>query len=155
MTDMTTPDQPGIRASDGERDKVASAIQAATAEGRLTMEEADERLEQLFATKYRHELAQLTADLPAEEPTRQADAAAPTGSGSRMIGRVPLGLAIHGAIVAVWSVLLIVRWTASDVPFFWPIFPMFWMGVSLLIHAAIRGRRSRRTWGPPRPAVSS
>lgn len=153
MTDMTTPDQPEIRASDSERDKVASAIQAATAEGRLTMEEADERLERLFATKFRHELAQLTADLPSEAP------APPTPSPERkprMIGRVPLGLAIHGAIVAVWSVLLIVRWSAMDVPFFWPIFPMFWMGVSLLVHAAIRGRRNRwRNWGPPRAAAAS
>lgn len=149
MTDMTAPDQPGIRASDSERDKVASAIQAATAEGRLSMEEADERLEQLFATKFRHELAQLTADLPAEAPNPEAPPA--PDRKPRMLGRVPLGLAIHGAIVAVWSVLLIVRWSAMDVPFFWPIFPMFWMGVSLLVHAAIRGRRNRwRNWGPPR-----
>ena len=37
----------------------------AASEGRLSVEETDDRLARTFATRYRHELDALTADLPA------------------------------------------------------------------------------------------
>jgi Domain of unknown function (DUF1707) len=64
MSQMTT-DTPRVRTSDAERERIAQTLRAAVGEGRLTLEEGDERLATLYTTKYRDELAPLIADLPA------------------------------------------------------------------------------------------
>ncbi|MET8847538.1 DUF1707 domain-containing protein [Amycolatopsis sp. NPDC004625] len=57
----------GIRCSDAERERVRAALYAAAGEGRLTMDEVEDRLGRLEGFRYRHELASVTADLPAPE----------------------------------------------------------------------------------------
>lgn len=60
-----------LRASDADRDQVATMLQTAYAEGRLTAEEHDERLDSALTAKTFGELALLTADLvpqPVERP---------------------------------------------------------------------------------------
>lgn len=137
---------PEIRASDAEREEIARRLQSAAAEGRLTLDEIDQRLSRLYETKYRSELAVLVDDLPAETPARpKPNEAVPAGR----FRRVHPALAIHATIVAVFGVLLIGRWAASDAPFFWPMFPMLWLGVSLLVHARIRGARGTAGQRPP------
>ncbi|WP_217915558.1 DUF1707 SHOCT-like domain-containing protein [Miltoncostaea marina] len=54
-----------VRASDAERDRALEALGAATAEGRLTLEEHAERAAAALAATTRAELEALTADLPA------------------------------------------------------------------------------------------
>jgi len=56
-----------VRTSDAEREHVAEALRNAVAEGRLSLEEGDERLGALYQTKYRDELPTLLADLPSNE----------------------------------------------------------------------------------------
>jgi len=125
-----TPDSPRVRASDAEREKVVTAVQKAGADGRLTLDEVEERLTAVYATRYRDELVQYTADLPSE---RQPP-------GRPLITRRPTGpLAVHASIVAVFAVVLVVRWVAGGAAFFWPAFPMFWLAMSLVIHARMRG----------------
>lgn len=58
---------PSMRASDVEREQAAAALQEHYAQGRLTREEFDERLEAAYAAKTVGELEHLTADLPAED----------------------------------------------------------------------------------------
>ncbi|NKQ52666.1 DUF1707 domain-containing protein [Amycolatopsis sp. K13G38] len=68
MTTGTTPRQAtagAVRCSDTEREQTATSLQNAAAEGRLTLEEVEERLTSTYAARYRHELDDLTADLPA------------------------------------------------------------------------------------------
>jgi Domain of unknown function (DUF1707) len=57
-----------LRASDADRDRVASVLSAAYAEGRLSKEEHDERLEQLLQAKTFDDLIPLTSDLVAVTP---------------------------------------------------------------------------------------
>lgn len=132
---MTTPQIPGrLRASDTEREHAASIVQRASTEGRLTVSELDDRLAAIYATRYTDELAQLTADLPVPRtvPDRRAPARHPA-------------LRVHAAVVLAVSVLLLLRWIFSDASFFWPIAPMFWLTMSLLVHARVRmGRAGRR-----------
>ena len=52
-----------LRASDADRDQVASLLSAAYAEGRLTREEHDERLGQVLIARTFDDLIPLTADL--------------------------------------------------------------------------------------------
>ncbi|HEV8398608.1 MAG TPA: DUF1707 domain-containing protein [Gemmatimonadales bacterium] len=63
---MSAPDLTrGVRASDAERERVAQLLQAAASEGRLSPEEAGDRLATASAATYREELHELIADLPA------------------------------------------------------------------------------------------
>ncbi|HWC75134.1 MAG TPA: DUF1707 domain-containing protein [Gemmatimonadales bacterium] len=54
-----------MRASDAERERVGKLLESAAAEGRLTPDEAGERLAAASTAKYREELGSLIADLPA------------------------------------------------------------------------------------------
>jgi hypothetical protein len=52
-----------LRASDADREKVATVLSTAYAEGRLTLEEHDERTDQLMAAKTFDDLIPITRDL--------------------------------------------------------------------------------------------
>jgi hypothetical protein len=56
-----------LRCSDAERERTSTALHEAAGEGRLTMEETETRLAEVYAARYRHELDALTADLPAPD----------------------------------------------------------------------------------------
>lgn len=75
-----TPAAGGLRASDEDRNQVANVLSAAYAEGRLTREEHDERLEQAMSAKTFDELIPLTRDLVYVGPTPGAVAETPTGN---------------------------------------------------------------------------
>jgi Domain of unknown function (DUF1707)/Cell wall-active antibiotics response 4TMS YvqF len=53
-----------MRISDAERDRAASVLAGALAEGRLTAEEHAERLDAIYASKTQAELVPLVSDLP-------------------------------------------------------------------------------------------
>ena len=57
---------PALRASDADRERCADLLRRAGGDGRLTMEELDERLLVVYAARTRAELAALTADLGVE-----------------------------------------------------------------------------------------
>src|SRR5215208_5381663 len=52
-----------LRASDADREQVATVLSTAYAEGRLTREERDERIDQLMAAKTFDDLIPITRDL--------------------------------------------------------------------------------------------
>jgi hypothetical protein len=135
-TTLTAQQSARVRASDAEREEVARLVQAAHGEGRLTLTETEERLAGIYAVRFRHELKQYTEDLPSA-------ATRPGFPGRRGVGALRGPLAVHAALVVVLSTMLIIRWVASGVPYFWPAFPMFWLVASLVIHARIRGARWR------------
>ena len=61
---------PELRASDADRERAAETLRHAAGEGRLTMDELDERLNSAYASRTRAELERLVADVvvPGEEP---------------------------------------------------------------------------------------
>src|SRR5918997_4584637 len=61
-----------LRASDADRDQVATLLSIAYAEGRLSKDEHDERLGQLLQAKTFDDLIPLTSDLIAVTPSRTA-----------------------------------------------------------------------------------
>src|SRR5690606_14708362 len=54
-----------LRAADADRQQVAEQLRSAVDEGRLTLDEYDERLTAVYAAKTYGDLSRLTADLPA------------------------------------------------------------------------------------------
>jgi hypothetical protein len=76
-----------LRASDTDRDKVATVLSTAYAEGRITREEHDERLDQVMRARTFDELVPITTDLvplpvnpPAAAPAAPSATPAPTFS---------------------------------------------------------------------------
>jgi hypothetical protein len=67
------PEPHELRASDGDRERVAKILHDAMAEGRLTVAELEERLDKVYAAKTFGELEPLLRDLPvAYQQTRPA-----------------------------------------------------------------------------------
>ncbi|HEX6248475.1 MAG TPA: DUF1707 domain-containing protein [Nocardioidaceae bacterium] len=62
--DMERPDPSRLRISDDDRHKVAEVLRKAAGEGRIDLDELDERLEATFRAKTYGELVPITADLP-------------------------------------------------------------------------------------------
>lgn len=78
---------PPVRVSDAERDRVLRALRDASASGRLSTETFSWRIERVFRSRNRGELADLTRDLPSR--SRLAETAIrTTASVSAFMGRV-------------------------------------------------------------------
>jgi hypothetical protein len=126
------------RASDAEREQIAHILRAAMTEGRLNLEEGEERLAAGYAAKFRDELTPLTADLPGGG--RQALADTPEIK-AFFRGR----LRRHATIVAVAAVTLITLWVLSGAHFFWPAVPLAFLLFGLI--ARVRFYRYARWAG--------
>ncbi|MFJ3665936.1 DUF1707 domain-containing protein [Streptomyces sp. NPDC090106] len=82
-----TGDAPELRASDADRERVAEVLRDALAEGRLDMEEFEERLEATYKARTYGELTPITRDLPAGPLVNLVKEPAPEGSwASRVTG---------------------------------------------------------------------
>src|SRR5690606_3397365 len=67
-------DEPALRASDADRDRVAAVLAEAYASGRLTSLEHADRLEATYRARTMADLVPLTADLPAVQTSAAAPA---------------------------------------------------------------------------------
>ncbi|MGI9092517.1 MAG: DUF1707 SHOCT-like domain-containing protein [Mycobacteriales bacterium] len=81
-----------VRASDAERDAVVARLNTACGEGRLTLEEFNDRVERVYAATMRADLDGLLTDLPAPSPSGGRPAARTGSSPARPSWRVsPIG----------------------------------------------------------------
>lgn len=117
-----------LRTSDQEREQIAEILRAAMAEGRLTLEEGEERLASAYASKYRDELGPLTADLP--DGGRRALAETPQ---ARLATR--RSLRRHTSFVISAALILTGLWVLSGAHFFWPAIPLVFLVMGLVRHA--------------------
>jgi hypothetical protein len=104
---------PQMRASDADRDKYTAVLQDAFAEGRLTREEYDERLEAVYLARTYGDLEPLVADLPAHNlpvPRPSSDIVPASSSGAPLVAvfsevqrKGPWTLAETSTMVAVFG----------------------------------------------------
>ncbi|GIE46788.1 hypothetical protein Ani05nite_03220 [Amorphoplanes nipponensis] len=125
---ITPSGPPRLRTSDAEREHVAAMLRAAMTEGRLTLEEGEERLTQVYAARFRDELAPLTADLPDQGRRALAETPQARAATRRDVRR-------HAGVVAVLAVVLTGLWALSGAPFFWPAIPLIFLVMGLVRHA--------------------
>jgi hypothetical protein len=80
-------DNSRLRASDADRDRAATVINSAMAEGRLTPDEHSERLDAIYAAKTHADIVPIIDDLPrlANDAAPAGAVAAPTGHPDRII----------------------------------------------------------------------
>ena len=123
------PYGPDMRASDGDREKIASRLRDAHAEGRLSLGEFQDRLDALYSAQTYGELEPLIRDLPVTRTPRSQevvpDRPAPAGGHPARPDRRDKGLAvmwtIWAAAVAVNLVVWILVTVTSGWTYFWPI----------------------------------
>jgi hypothetical protein len=113
-----------LRAADRDRDEVGAVLREQYAQGRLTLEEFEERSTTAMSARTMGELRALTADLPATPPPAQA-----AWSPSRMRLITAAGV---GAAAAVLTIALV----AGHVMLAWP----SWV-VLLVVLKLTHGRR--------------
>ena len=90
-----------VRASDAERDSAAAALQEYFVQGRLTLDELQERLHLVLAARTHGELDDLFADMPeAPPPPAVPDTAEPMVFPARYAA-----VAVMIIVMAVWLVL--------------------------------------------------
>lgn len=121
------PPVEGIRASDAERDQIAKLLQTAAGEGRLTPDEAGERLAEASSARYRDDLARLVADLP--DVTPAIPRVRPPLRAVWLLGSVIRAAAFVGLLTLAWRFA------------FWP----GWLFALLVVIAATRARYRWRT----------
>ncbi len=110
-----------VRASDAERERAATLLRDHAAEGRLDADELAERVGRAYSAATRSELAVLTSDLPAIEPTPVRE-------------RRPLRTVLRDELApfVLVNVLLIAVWAASGAGYFWPIWPLLGWGIGIV-----------------------
>lgn len=120
-----------LRASDGDRERVVDVLRGHAADGRLTVDELAERIEQAYGARTQRELDELLRDLPATSVVAERD---PEAVPARWCA--PSDLRPFLAV----NLLLIVIWAATGAGYFWPIWPLLGWGIGIASH---RGRRGR------------
>jgi len=118
-----------LRASDAEREEVVTALRTHAGDGRLGVEELDERIGAAYKATTRRELAALTGDLPrAPRPRRDQR--------REFAGHLRSYLTIMALLVAIWAL--------TGMGYFWPIWPIMGWGIGIVSHANALRRPPRR-----------
>jgi hypothetical protein len=128
---MTPPPEPTLRASDAERERHAELLREHAAQGRLTVDELEERLDRVYAARTHGELAPVVADLPAPRNPQ------PPSRGSDPVTWWRPGLAPFVLV----NLMLIAIWAATGAGYFWPMWPLLGWGLGLLGPCSTRRRR--------------
>jgi hypothetical protein len=124
----TTPPDPGLRASDADREEVVASLREHAAAGRLDVDELEQRVSAAYAARSHGELAVLQRDLPRARPAsrRPAPRHAPEWS---------VFLQVNALLIAIWAV--------SGAGYFWPAWVLVWWGLALVMKTAPRVLRLR------------
>jgi hypothetical protein len=145
-----------LRASDADRAQVADRLRRALEEGRLTLAEYDERLQQTYAARTYGELDPILGDLPGPatagrsqmapaaahgpgpglQPSDHPDAAARSSSVPRWLMVVwSAWLSVVLVNVVIWALVCL---SAGELVYFWPIWVAGPWG-ALLLAATVSG----------------
>ena len=123
-----SPGEPeaGLRLSDRERERAVDLLAHHAAQGRLTPEELEARIDSAHAARTRGQLAVLTADLPASDGDDHPDATrrrVSRGARLDLSDQLVAFLAVNLVLVAVWAL--------SGMGYFWPAWPLLGWGLAL------------------------
>jgi uncharacterized protein DUF1707 len=143
------PVNPEMRASDGDRDRVAESLREHCAVGRITVDELEERLEAVYAARTIGDLDRVTADLPEEDlyelpvPARQRAGAVPAKRASGELVRSAGNAAwatwavVSGINLAVWAVMAL----TGNLVYPWWIWVAGPWGAVLVLGTVLGGQR--------------
>jgi hypothetical protein len=113
-----------LRVGDDDRERVVAALHRHAQAGRLDPTELDERVEQALNARTFGELEALTRDLPRE--TTPAAVIARRTEMAKLREHI-------GSWVAI-SIITTAVWFATGADYFWPIWPIGAIGVTVILH---------------------
>jgi Domain of unknown function (DUF1707) len=135
--------RPELRVGDAERDTTATLLREHYAQGRLSTDELNERLDAAFSATTQGQLAEVTHDLPHVQAAPAGPRPAPRGPRPhhylRGLGKV---LTLLTVVAAVLGVVVIAQHAGAHVPR-----TIAELLILLLVLRAVAGRRARhRRW---------
>jgi hypothetical protein len=154
-------DAASYRAGDADRERVAERLRVALEEGRLNLDEYDERLRRVYTSRTYADLDTLIADIPGVTPPSQSHLAPLSREGmaarwqADATGRYPdatrrwllshwdTWLPVVAVCVAIWAVASVLT---GDVGYFWPGWvagPWGALLVAQTIHGLVGGEPQR------------
>lgn len=130
----TDPARVTLRAADVDRERVAALLRQHFEDGRLTLDEFQDRVAKTYSSRTFGELDELTADLPT--------LARP---GPKPVTRRQRATRDHVIAYVVVNLFLVVIWAVTGHGYFWPIWPILgWgLGVTLDVLGVDRSHRQR------------
>ncbi len=145
-------DHGDLRASHADRERVIGTLKAAFVEGRLTEDELDARVGQVYASRTYAELAAVTADIPAE--FAGARSARDPWRATKIAWRIEYAIFLPGIV----AVLLLPGGprtsVATVVILITVVYLLFWiLGVSLMIGSRPAKRPGRQLPPPLAPGI--
>jgi len=138
-----------LRPSDDERERVVRDLTKHCGDGRLTLDELELRVAEVYAATTRSELEHAVRELPrtpmklpSGPPVRVKPSAAPVRASShelskRRAGEIALRihltvyLSVIGMLTAIWFL------TSGGTGYYWPIWTAIPWGMALAIHAGV------------------
>jgi len=130
-TSSSIGDTRDVRVSDADRDDVVAQLRANAAEGRLDMQELEQRVERAYAAKVRRDLRVLVDDLPRDHRrARDLNAVA-------FREHLRSYLAVMALLVAIWAL--------TGMGYFWPVWPALGWGMSFFLRGGSCHSHSRRS----------
>jgi hypothetical protein len=124
-----TQQDPGLRASDTDREEAVTLLREHAASGRLDVEELEQRVSAAYEARTHGELAALQRDLPRARPASSRPARRPASHEWSVF------LQVNALLVAIWAV--------SGAGYFWPAWVIAWWGFALMLKTAPRVLRLR------------
>ena len=112
---------PGLRASDDERESTVNQLREHGVAGRLDVEELEQRVAGAYAARTHGELVALLGDLPGARPARRPAAAHGRGYSHGWAGFLQV------------NVLLVAIWAVSGAGYFWPAWVIVWWAFALAL----------------------
>jgi class 3 adenylate cyclase len=144
------PSRADVRVSDAERERAVALLRMHHAEGRLTLDEFTERVEEAYRARTNADLDRTLRELPREAvvpPDRQPPRRRPRR-------RMPMWwLRVNGICTAIWAVTTL----GSGVHYFWPIWVMLGTAIPVVAsaghgHGHDHGHETGSTAPPEQPA---
>ena len=139
--------------SESERDQTVRSLTKHCGDGRITLDELEQRIEAAFAASTTAELAELVRDLPSDiqqlgvthvtpspalqqRPSRTAPSSNPLLSPqARRAGEV--ALRVHTVVFLAVMALIVAIWVLAGFGYPWPIWVVLPWGTALGIHAGV------------------
>jgi hypothetical protein len=127
--------EPDMRAGDQDRDAAISHLREAFAEGRLSNDEFEQRLDRVHAARTYGELTELVSDLPTGTSPAIPAPVAEVPAERDDDHDVRNGWAAWAGVSAMVNVIYFATWMTSggSAPYYWPIWVMGPWGAAMLI----------------------
>ncbi|WP_063819322.1 DUF1707 SHOCT-like domain-containing protein [Herbidospora cretacea] len=130
-------DRREVRVSDGDREAAVAHLLAAVDEGRLSLDEYNDRMSRAYASVTFADLDNLLLDLPSPQTASSTATATQTRAPAVAAGALPRWLKVVWVAWAAKVALNLVIWvllslTEGEVLYFWPMWVIFPPGLTLL-----------------------